>query len=129
MYGHGEGSKTFKKVSTDGGQLLRKQKQRPICLCTELVQRGWYSEFELVFGPVGHTHNGNDAVHFIHNQIAGNYESITPCELFNNYSYAWRNEHNRPQPIIVDCQYAWKERYGPYLNRVSLRTGFSYHKK
>jgi hypothetical protein len=87
--------------------------------CTELVQRGWYSEFELVFGPVGHTHNGNDAVHFIHNQIAGNFESITPCELFNNYSYAWRDDRNRPQPIIVDCQYAWKERYRPYLNRVS----------
>ena len=70
--------------------------------CSELVARGWYDEVEMLFGPVGHTHNGNDAVHYIHNQIAGNHVSVTPAELFNNYKNAWLNVRKRPQPIIVD---------------------------
>ena len=62
----------------------------------ELVMRGWYDEIEMLFGPVGHTHNGNDAVHFVHNNIAGNYVSITPAELFLNFRYAWHDEVVRP---------------------------------
>jgi hypothetical protein len=81
-----------------------------------LVLRKWYDEIELYFGPVGHTHNGNDAVHYIHNQIAGNYCSITPAELFNNYRFAWLTERTRPQPIIVETQYDWKRRFAPLKN-------------
>ena len=77
----------------------------------ELVQRGWFQEVQMLFGPVGHTHNGNDAVHYVHNQIAGNYVSITPAELFNNDKHAWPNERARPTPVIVETQWAWKERY------------------
>jgi hypothetical protein len=28
--------------------------------CSELVMRGWFHTVELFYGPVGHTHNGND---------------------------------------------------------------------
>jgi len=73
--------------------------------------RGWYDEIEMLFGPVGHTHNGNDAVHYIHNQIAGNFVSITPAELFTNYRHAWHSERTRPQPIILESQFAWTARY------------------
>ena len=82
--------------------------------CSELILRKWYDEVELYFGPVGHTHNGNDAVHFIHNQIAGNQVSITPAELFMNYKYAWQTEKTRPQPVIVETQYVREERYKPF---------------
>ena len=78
--------------------------------CSELVMRG--------FGPVGHTHNGNDAVHYIHNQIAGNFVSITPAELFNNYDSAWKSERTRPTPIINELQYAWTARYRDLSDRV-----------
>ena len=88
-------------------------------MCSELLLRKWFDEIELLFGPVGHTHNGNDAVHYIHNQIAGNYNSVTPAELFHNYQYAWHTERTRPQPIIVETQYAWSERYKPFVNNVS----------
>jgi hypothetical protein len=87
--------------------------------CAELVARKWFDEIEILFGPVGHTHNGNDAVHFIHNQIAGNFCSITPAELFTNFSHAWHTERTRPQPIIMETQYTWTARYLPYQNRVS----------
>src|SRR5689334_5140875 len=44
--------------------------------CTELVMRSWFRSVTLYFGPVGHTHNGNDAVHYCHNQVVGNYFSV-----------------------------------------------------
>ena len=84
----------------------------------ELIMRNWFDEIELLFGPVGHTHNGNDAVHYIHNQIAGNYCSITPAELFQNYKHAWHKERSRPQPIIMESQFAWTERYRPKASPV-----------
>ena len=90
--------------------------------CSELILRKWFDEIELLFGPVGHTHNGNDAVHYIHNQIAGNYCSITPAELFINYKHAWHSERTRPQPVIMETQYDWCERYQPLSNSV---TGFT----
>jgi len=43
----------------------------------DLVFRLWFDEVEILFGEVGHTHNGNDAVHWVHNDIVGNYESVT----------------------------------------------------
>ena len=93
--------------------------------CSELLLRKWFDEVQLLFGPVGHTHNGNDAVHFIHNQIAGNYVSITPAELFLNYNYAWLSERTRPQPVILEAQYGWHERYAPYQNNVKGFTNTS----
>jgi hypothetical protein len=93
---------------------------------TELVQRKWFDEIQLLYGPVGHTHNGNDAVHYIHNQIAGNFCSITPAELFLNYHHAWHSERTRPQPIIMEAQYSWQERFAPYQNSVK---GFTHTMK
>jgi hypothetical protein len=87
--------------------------------CSELILRKWFDKIEMLFGPVGHTHNGNDAVHYIHNQIAGNFCSITPAELFNNYNHAWHSERTRPQPIIVETQYAWSQRFAPLAVPVS----------
>ena len=51
--------------------------------CSELILRGWFDEVQLLFGPVGHTHNGNDAVHYTHNQIAGDQVSVTLAEFFS----------------------------------------------
>ncbi len=53
-------------------------------------------------------------MHFIHNQVLGNFISVTPAELFENYKYAWRSEEKRPQPVIVETQYAWTARYQGY---------------
>ena len=74
---------------------------------------------------VGHTHNGNDAAHSVHNQIAGNYPSVTPAELFNAYSYAWASERTRPQPIIMECQFAWHERFSQPTSGHQPISGFT----
>ena len=114
--------KLARKLTLMGDNCSVNKSNQMFAFCTELVQRGWFDEVEMLFGPVGHTHNGNDAVHFVHNQIAGNYLSVTPAELFNNYKFAWADEHKRPQPVILESQWAWKARYKPLLNPVS---GFS----
>jgi hypothetical protein len=87
--------------------------------CTELVWRGWYDEVELYYGPVGHTHNGNDAVHFVHNQIAGNFDSVTLAELFRCFYYAWTSPQTRPQPIILDTLYDWVHHYTEHIQEIS----------
>src|SRR5438309_9445527 len=61
----------------------------------------------MYFGPVGHTANGNDAVHSVQNQIAGNFDSITLADLFRSFYFAWTCDRTRPQPIILDTQYDW----------------------
>ena len=114
--------KHARKLTLMADNCATNKSNQMFAFCTELVQRGWFDEVQMLFGPVGHTHNGNDAVHFIHNQIAGNYLSVTPAELFNNYKYAWPTEHTRPQPVILESQWAWKSRYKPHMNPVS---GFS----
>jgi hypothetical protein len=43
----------------------------------ELIARGWFDSVMIVFGPVGHTHNGNDSIHYCHNQIVGNSFCVT----------------------------------------------------
>jgi len=90
---------------------------------SELVMRGWFDEIELMFGPVGHTHNGNDAVHRWHNQGVGNHMSYCLAELFQNYKHGWPSHETRPHPIIMDCQFNWKERYAPHCQ---ILKGFTF---
>ena len=40
-----------------------------LAFCCELIHLEMFNKIELMYGPVGHTHNGNDAVHFVHNNI------------------------------------------------------------
>ena len=84
----------------------------------ELVERGWFDTVELLFGPVGHTHNGNDAVHYIHNQLAGNYYSGTLMHYVQRFQQAWASERTRPTAAVLDAQYDWKALYAPLVDRL-----------
>ena len=44
-----------------------------IDFATDLVIQGLYDEVQLIFGPVGHTHNGIDAKHNTHNNNLGKF--------------------------------------------------------
>jgi hypothetical protein len=90
--------------------------------CSELVLRGWFRSVSMLFGPVGHTHNGIDAYHFCHNQLVGNFVSITLAEYIHRFQDAWRTERTRPRPVILETQYDWSAVYGPLTHRVA---GFS----
>jgi hypothetical protein len=56
---------------------------------SEVVAAGWFDRVEFLFGPVGHTHNGVDAVHGVHNKdlLAG--EAAYLGGLFHNYAAHW----------------------------------------
>ncbi len=43
---------------------------------------------------------------------------MTPADLFNNYQYAWASERTRPQPVIIETQYAWDQRFSPHARPV-----------
>lgn len=83
------------------------------CFCSELVLRGWFDKIIMEFGPVGHTHNGRDAVHHIHNRIAGNYYSMTIGEFQRTWQHSWRKDGTMPAAVVADVQYDWWGRYFP----------------
>lgn len=86
---------------------------------SELVARGWYDVVELYYGPVGHTHNGVDADHKIHNQHACNFTLGTLADLVNVYQEAWSEPTTRPEYAICELQLNWKKRYAKVVNRLS----------
>jgi hypothetical protein len=52
--------------------LLVLKKYLPLLLCRASLAvqlTRWFREVYLLYGPVGHTHNGIDAAHRIHNEV------------------------------------------------------------
>ena len=79
--------------------------------CSELVSRGWFDEIYLEFGPPGHTHNGTDAVHRVHNRVAGNFNSSTLGEFQSSWKHSWRKDFTMPIAVINDAHLDWDKRY------------------
>lgn len=46
-----------------------------LCFLSHLIYWRWFTTIELLFGPVGHTHNGNDSVQ----QHRGRFSQFYPC--------------------------------------------------
>jgi hypothetical protein len=85
--------------------------------CADLVARGWYDEVYMYFGPVGHTHNGVDSVHHVHNLFAMNYTLGTPADLANAFVTTWR-ENCRPEFVIIEQQFDWTKFYSPHKRQL-----------
>ena len=95
-------------------------KNNPLFMfCSELVARGWFDEVYLEYGPPGHTHNGTDAVHRIHNRVAGNYQSGTLGEFQSMWVHSWRKDFSMPTAVLNDSHLDWTERYRPYERRIA----------
>ena len=71
------------------------------------------------FGPRGHTHNGQDANHKIHNNECENFNSVTLAEFFTTFTHAWKDPDARPQPVVMETLYDWDAYYAPHMNFVS----------
>ena len=84
-----------------------------IAFCCELVSRAWFDVVEFAFGEVGHTHNGEDAAHHVLNQNVGCYVALTLGEHVLNYEKVWDDPRTRPEAVLVQDQYDWKQRYAP----------------
>jgi hypothetical protein len=93
-----------------------------LAFATQLVMMGWYDEITFAYGPTGHTHNGGDQQHQIHNEILGNFTSPTFVHFLARFPQAWRTEKSRPTPSLLDVQYDWGAYYKSYLNPIAGHT-------
>ena len=88
--------------------------------CTDLVENGWFDSVELVFGPVGHTHNGVDSVHKIHNRDVGGYLSGDLGHFVYNYPKGFSGDISKmPSVSILERTIDWTSYYSPHLRPIS----------
>ena len=88
--------------------------------CTDLVDNGWFDEIQLLFGPVGHTHNGVDATHKIHNVDVGRYIAGDFGHFVRNFPYGFSGDPiGMPTANILKDTLDWKEYYRPHLRTMS----------
>ena len=85
--------------------------------CSDLVRCGWFDEVEMLFGEVGHTHNGVDAIHKIHNQDLGTYTAGCIGEWVSNYRKVWHKD--LPEASIMDVMYDWDQYYRDHTRAIS----------
>ena len=74
--------------------------------CHMLVDSGWFDDVYLVFGPVGHTHNGVDSNHGVHNNTVGAYFSGDLGHFVQHYWKAWAT--TPPQASYLEKILDWK---------------------
>jgi hypothetical protein len=84
-----------------------------------------YDEIYLYYGPVGHTHNGVDSVHHVHNESACNFTLGTPADLANAFHHTWADVA-RPGFYVLEQQLGWSKFYDHHLVKVK---GFTKTKK
>ena len=86
---------------------------------TELVLRGWYDVVMFLFGPVGHTHNGIDAQHHIHNEVVGAFTSCSWPKFLIHFEDSFTQPDNRPVPALLNVNYDWDERYRTVMRKLA----------
>ena len=105
-----------RKLVVIGDNFSENKNNTNLCFYCEMVMAGFYDDIELLFGPVGHTHNGVDRCHFCHNRALGKYYAGTLADWINLYPMAWRDGDGTcpPGAAYCDYQYDWERHYKPY---------------
>ena len=85
----------------------------------DIVSQKWFNSVEFLFGEVGHTHNGNDATHKVHNCDLGRRDAGDLGELIWNYRFPWANESLRPRASVLDVFYDWDTFYEGHVTPLS----------
>ena len=86
---------------------------------SDLCLNKWFDSVELIFGEVGHTHNGNDATHKVHNVDVGNFEAGDLGHFVFNYQKVWADPITRPRASLLDRMYDWVAYYRPHIRGLS----------
>ena len=88
-----------------------------LAFCCDLVTSGLLDCVELLFGEVGHTHNGVDAAHSIHNRSIGKFVSGDIGHFVRHYPYGFHK--HVPSASILTQVYDWKRYYDGHLRKLS----------
>jgi len=115
-------SRRAREVSLIADSCSQNKNNTLLAFCTHLIIKNWFDSIELLFGPVGHTHNGVDHQHQIHNEILGNFTSLNFVELVARFEQAWSMEHARPIPVVLDEQLDWENYYKPFMQPIGGHT-------
>ena len=86
--------------------------------CTDLVENKWFDEIELLFGPVGHTHNGVDAAHKIHNQNVASSFSGDLGHFVQNFPKGFKNKETMPAATLLQKTLDWTKYYKDHLRPI-----------
>jgi hypothetical protein len=76
---------------------------------SEMVAWGWYDEVELLFGPVGHTHNGIDSQHSIHNKQLLSQPHYQLADILKAFT-VW-TPSTRPGHCVLEGTHDWVSHY------------------
>ena len=85
--------------------------------CSELVTNRFFDVVEVVFGIVGHTHNGGDAVHKIHNRDVGRYWAGDLGHWIRNFDKAFTK--NVPEASFMNVILDWNNYYRDCFEKLS----------
>lgn len=118
-YGEGKTKHMARRLVVIADNASDNKNNEMYAYCNLLVQNGWFDSVELLFGEVGHTHNGVDAVHKIHNVDLGGLFSADFGQLVFNYPSVWSNPLTRPRASVLDVMYDWKKWLAPCMRKVS----------
>jgi len=94
---------------------------------TDMVRHKWVDEVQLLFGPVGHTHNGVDAAHKIHNQNVGANVSGDLGHFVQNYPNGFTSECSRPNANLINRTLDWTKYYAPHMRKIAGFTKTKYY--
>ena len=83
--------------------------------CHMLVSAGWFDDVNLVFGPVGHTHNGVDSNQDVHNNVVGGFFSGDLGHFVSHFWKAWTTKP--PEASYLEKILDWGSFMSPSLPR------------
>ena len=82
-----------------------------IAFAQDLLLRRVYDEDEMLYGQVGHTHNGIDQAHNVFNNTVKSYTLGDLAQVIKAFPLAWTNTADRPEAVLLEAQYDWDKYY------------------
>jgi hypothetical protein len=83
-----------------------------------IVAKGWFDNIDMVFGPVGHTHGGQDRDHEVLNNKVLGHSVGTLGQLASLFPQAWQNERKAPDNYVQDVVYNWDKFFQGHIDAI-----------
>jgi len=78
-----------------------------------LVSKNWFDTIKFVYGPVGHTHGGQDRNHnILNNHVLGGHQVGTLGHIACLSKDAWSEQRLVPEHVVNEAMYDWDKYFG-----------------